>query len=70
MHGAEFDVGADEPTPCADEEPVIDFESDPIDVGEEVEDIPSPSVFFSEEPGRRVDQSELTRKDGRVTSWP
>jgi hypothetical protein len=55
MHGVEFEPDDDEPAPVS-QEPVIDFEADPIDIREENEDSPP---FTFDEPDRRIENADL-----------
>lgn len=59
MYRSDFDI-SDEPAPRArEEEPVIDFESDGIDVRGEAGADHSASDFFLDDPIRRIDNAEL-----------
>lgn len=59
MYKPDFDI-PDEVTPRArEEEPVIDFESDGIDVRGEAEANHSASDFLPDDPIRRIDNAEL-----------
>lgn len=59
MYKPDFDI-PDEETPRArEEEPVIDFESDGVDVRGEAEANHSASDFLPDDPIRRIDNAEL-----------
>lgn len=59
MHRPDFDIPDEEAPRATDEEPVIDFESDGIDVRGEAEADHSSSDFFSDDQDRRIDNAEL-----------
>jgi len=59
MYRADFDIPDEEAPRATEEEPVIDFESDGIDVRGEAEANHCSSDFFSDDQTRRIDNAEL-----------
>jgi hypothetical protein len=59
MYRPELDIPDEESPGATEEEPVIDFESDGIDVRGEAEANHSSSDFFSDDQTRRIDNAEL-----------
>jgi hypothetical protein len=61
MDRSDFDIPDEESPRATEEEPVMDFESDGIDVRGEAEANLSLSDFFSDDQTRRIDNAELDR---------
>jgi hypothetical protein len=59
MSRPDFDIPDEDATRPTEEEPVIDFESDGLDVRAEAEANHSSSDFFSDDQTRRIDNAEL-----------
>jgi hypothetical protein len=59
MYRPDFDIPDEEAPKAMEEEPVIDFESDGIDVRGEAEANYSSSEFFSDDETKRIDNAEL-----------
>ncbi|HEX6299416.1 MAG TPA: hypothetical protein VF148_03005 [Acidimicrobiia bacterium] len=59
MYRPELDIPDEEAPRPTEEGPVIDFESDGVDVRGEAEAEHSSSDFFSDDPTRRIDNAEL-----------
>lgn len=59
MHRLDFEIPDEEATGATEDEPVIDFESDGLDVRGEAEADRSSSDFFSDDQTRWIDNAEL-----------
>ena len=59
MRRPDFDIPDEEATEAPEEEPVVDLESDGLDVRTEADAYHSSSGFFSEDQTRRIDNAEL-----------
>jgi hypothetical protein len=66
MHRPDFDIPDEEATRATEDEPVIDFESDGLDVRGEAEANHSSSDSFSDDQTRRIDNAEL---DNAIDEW-
>jgi hypothetical protein len=50
---------ADEPEPVRDDQAVIDFEEDPVEIQTMAQNEEDSSAFYSDDPGRRIDNADL-----------
>lgn len=66
MHRPDFDIPDEEETGASSDEPVVDLESDGLDVRAEAEVNPSSSGFFPEDQRRRIDNAELDNIIGEL----